>query len=196
VAAAVTLFVLIVTSGWFVRSCELTRFANSSFEVRQLRFPDWEGPTQYLKQELRPDDVVISIYPHSQNYMFEAHKIGDAAGPRKTDYWLQSRLVLQATLGDTHEIPLDRRSGAKMLYNLDQVKQLLAQNDRVWYCTMRLSQSKLNDSEVSRYLRDNMEVVCEDFGTALMFHDRNNRPARIQMQDEDAGRLASEYYLK
>jgi hypothetical protein len=99
-------------------------------------------------------------------------------------------------LGDTHETPLDRRSGAKMLYTLDQVKQLFAENDRVWYCTMRLSQSKINDSEVSRYLRNNMDVVCEDFGTALMLHDRKNRPARFQVMDEDASRLASEYYLK
>jgi hypothetical protein len=195
VALFVAAVALLVTCGWFVRMSEMPRFANSAFDVRQLRIPDWEGPTQYLKQHLESDDVVISIYPHSQDYMFAVHQLGDSE-PRRTDYWLESRLILQATLGDSREIPLDRRSGADMLYDLDQVKQLFANHQRVWYCTMRTAQSKINDSEVSKYLRDNMDVVFEDYGTALMLRDKNHRTAPIQLEDEAAGKLASEFYLK
>ncbi len=195
VTVAATAIGIVLSCGWFVRTSEMTRFANASFDVRQLHCPDWEGPTRYLMNHLHDDDIVISIFPHSQDYMFAVHGMGDSM-PRKADYWLESRLILQATLGDSQDLPLDRRSGAVMLYNLDQVKQLFAENKRIWYCTMRTSQSKINDSAVSKYFRENMDVVFEDFGTALMLRDANHRSAPIQLEEETAGWLASEFYLK
>jgi hypothetical protein len=83
-----------------------------------------------------------------------------------------------------------------MLYNLDQVQKLFAENERVWYCTMRAAQSKLNDSVVSKYLREHMDVVSEDYATALMVRDKNHRPAPIRLEEEEAGQIASDYYLR
>jgi hypothetical protein len=82
-----------------------------------------------------------------------------------------------------------------MIHNIDQVKKLFAEHDRVWYCTMRMAQGKLNDGEVSQYLRQHMDVVSEDFATALMLRDKNHRPAPIRLEEDEAGQVAGEYFL-
>jgi hypothetical protein len=40
-----------------------------------------------------------------------------------------------------------------------------------------------------------MDVVSEDYATALMVRDKNHRPAPIRLEEEEAGQLATEYYL-
>jgi hypothetical protein len=196
VAATATAIVVALASGWTVRTAELTEFANASFDVKQLKVPDWDEPTKYLHENLQEGDVVISIFPHTTNYLFAAHKIDKDGRPRNVDYWLESRLILQATMGDATDVPRDRRSGAVMLHNIDQVEKLFAENERVWYLTMRMAQSKLNDSIVSKYLREHMDVVSEDYATALMMRDKTHRPAPIRLEEEEAGQIAAEYFLR
>jgi hypothetical protein len=191
VAAAVAL-----ASGWTVRTAEMTEFANAAFDVKQLRIPDWDAPTEFLHEHLKEGDVVISIFPHTTNFNFVFDEVRDGDKIRTVDYWLQSRLIIQATIGDSSESPRDRRSGAVMLHNIDQVKKLFAENDRIWYCTMRMAQGKLNDSEVSQFLRQHMDVVSEDFATALMLRDKNHRPAPVRVEEDEAGQVAGEYFLR
>jgi hypothetical protein len=194
VAATVLVAGVAIASGWTIRTSEIVDYTNASFDVDPLRVPDWDEPMKYLLANLREGDVVIAIFPHTQNFMFAAEKVGGDT-PRTTDYWIQSRLILQATLGDSTNPPRDRRSGAVMLYNLEQVQELFATHERIWYCTMRMAQSKINDSEVSQYLRQHMDVVSEDFSTALMVRDKSNRPAIVRAQEDEASSVASEYYL-
>ncbi|HEX6961137.1 MAG TPA: hypothetical protein VF175_04670, partial [Lacipirellula sp.] len=196
VAIAATAVGVALASGWTVRTAELTKYANASFDIKQLRVPDWGEPTRYLHEHLQEGDVVISIFPHTTNYLFAAHRIDKDGRPRTVDYWLESRLILQATMGDSTDVPRDRRSGAEMIFNLDQVRKLFAENERIWYLTMPGAQGKLNDGVVSQYLREHMDVVAEDFTTALMVRDKNHRPAPIRLEEEEAGHIASEYYLR
>jgi hypothetical protein len=196
VATAATTIVVALASGWTIRMAEMTRFVNASFDVKQLKVPDWDEPTKYLHENLKEGDIVISTFPHTTNYMFAAHRIDKDGRPRSVDYWLESRLILQATMGDSSDLPRDRRSGAIMLHNLEQVEKLFAENERVWYCTMRAAQSKLNDSIVSKYLRDHMDVVSEDFATALMLRDKTHRPAPVRLEEEEAGQIAADYFLR
>jgi hypothetical protein len=196
VAVACTAAGVAAASGWFLRTAEMTDFTSAAFDVRQLRIPDWDEPTEYLHKNLREGDVVISIMPHTTNYLFAAHKVDKAGELRTVDYWPESRLIIQATMGDTTQVPRDRRSGAVMIHNLDQIEKLFAEHERVWYCTMRMAQGKLNDGIVSKYLREHMDVVSEDYATALMMRDKNHRPAPIREEEEEAGQIASEYYLR
>lgn len=196
VAFTATAVGIALASGWTVRTAEMTKFSNAAFDVKQLRIPDWDGPTEYLHEHLQEGDVVISIFPHTTNFNFAFDKVRRGEEIRTVDYWLQSRLIIQATIGDSTESPRDRRSGAIMIHDIDQVKKLFAENDRIWYLTMRMAQGKLNDGEVSRYLRQHMDVVSEDFATALMVRDKNHRPAPIRLEEDEAGDVAGEYFLK
>jgi hypothetical protein len=196
VVAAVALM-----SGWTVRTAELTEYVSAGLDIRKLRIPDWDEPMDYLLKNIKEGDVVLSIMPHTTNYMFALHEFGVGQAlftgeARTTDYWPQSRLILQATMGDETTIARDRRSGAVMLYNFEQVEKLFATHNRIWYLTLRGGQSALNDSVVSKYLREHMDVVSEDFATALLMRDKNNRPARVRLDEEEAGHLASDYYLR
>lgn len=195
VAGASLAVLVALASGWTVRTRDIERYSNSSFDIDALHVPDWDEPMRYLLANLREGDIVIAIFPHAQNYLFAAEKVGGDT-PRTTDYWIQSRLILQATLGDRDSTPRDRRSGAVMLYNLEQVKELFATHDRIWYCTMRMAQSKLNDSEVSQYLRQHMDVVSEDFATALMLRDATHRSAPVRVEEDEASRMAGDYFLQ
>jgi hypothetical protein len=144
---------------------------------------------------LREGDVVIATFPHTQNFLMATGE--EELGPSsKVDYWLESTLVIQATLGDERNVPLDRRSGTAMVYDLDQLKELFTEHDRVWYCTTRFGQSRINDQNVSQFLREHMDVVYEDFATAVLLHDNNHRPAPLLVEEEEAGRKASDFYLR
>jgi hypothetical protein len=195
VAVGVLLMLVALASGRVVRTSELSDFAVAAYDVGQLRYPHWDGPTDYLRQQVREGDVVIATFPHTQNFLVATAE-ADAANRWQVDYWLESTLLIQATIGDSRAMPLDRRSGTAMIYDLDQLRYLFANHDRVWYCTMRFGQSRINDTAVSKFMRENMDVVYEDFGTAIMLRDKNHRTAPLRVEEEEAGRIASEYYLR
>jgi hypothetical protein len=195
VSTCALLVASLLASGWGPRTAELTDYVTSAYDIRQLRNPDWEGITQYLLAHMGKNDAIVAIFPHEQNFVMAAQQgLEDPA--HKVDYWLESKLIVQATLGDSRQIPLDRRSGAKMLYNVEQVSKLFSEYDRVWYCTMRYGHSKINEDIVSQYLREHMDVVYEDFDTALLVRDRNSRPATVRLEEEESGELASDFYLR
>jgi hypothetical protein len=196
-AVAIAALALLVglASGRLVRTSELEDFVIAAYDARQLRFPHWDGPTQYLREHLREGDVVIATFPHTQNFLL-AVDAEDPAKSAQVDYWLESTLVIQATLGDSQARPLDRRSGSTMIYDVEQLKQLFTQHDRVWYCTVRFGQSRINDTSVSKFLRENMDVVYEDFATAVLLRDKNHRTAPLRVEEEEAGQMASDFYLR
>jgi hypothetical protein len=188
-AAGAVLVATVMASGHAVRTAELDGYVTTAYDVDQLRNPNWCGITDYLLAHMGKNDALIALYPHAEN--FEIAERQGPTDPRRVDYWLESKLIVEATIGDALEMPRDRRSGAKMLYNVDQIDKLFSEHDRIWYCTMRYGHSKINESIVSKYLREHMDVVYEDFGTALMVRDRNSRPANVRLNEEDAGELAS-----
>ena len=196
-AVAVGALIALVTlaSGLTIRTSELDDFVVAAYDAGQLRYPHWDGPNEFLKEHVREGDIVISIAPHTQKYLKMTEQ-GEAATSPLVDYWLESTLILQATLGDTRPVPRDRRSGAAMLYDLGQLKQIFANHSRVWYCTVRFGQAHINDSDVSKFLRENMDVVYEDYATAVMLRDNNHRTAPLQVEEGEAGQLASDFYLR
>jgi hypothetical protein len=193
-AAGAVLAGTVLASGRAIRTAELDSYVTNAYDIDQLRNPNWCAITDYLLAHMGKNDAVIALYPHAEN--FEIAERQGGTDPRRVDYWLESKLIVEATIGDALTMPRDRRSGAKMLYNVDQIDKLFAEHDRIWYCTMRYGHSKINEGIVSKYLREHMDVVYEDFGTALMVRDRNSRPANVRLNEEDAGELASDYYLR
>jgi hypothetical protein len=195
IAAGLSVVLVGLASGWLVRPSELDDYVVAAYDIRQMRYPHWDGPNEFLRAHMREGDVVMSTFPHTQNFTLSpgAAKPADAAN---VDYWLESTLIVQATLGDSQATPRDRRSGTPMIYDVSQLKQLFTDHDRVWYCTTRFGQSRINDSSVSKFLRENMDVVYEDFTTAVMLRDNNHRTSPLRLDEEEAGSVASDFYLR
>lgn len=188
--------VLVACGGWVIDASELQGLRVPTLGVGKLRSPDWEEPSRFVQANYQPGDVVISILPHAQNFQFAAISLEDGSDPIDVDYWLETRLVLQAAIGDSDDVPRDRRSGAVMLYNLQQLEQLFAEHDRIWYCTNRFGQSRINEGVVSQFIREHMDVVYEDLATSVLLRDKNHRTAAVRLDEQNAGALASEFYLE
>ncbi len=195
VAVIATIALVGMASGHLVRTPKLDNFRVAAHDARQLRYPHWDGPTQYLRDHVQEGDIVIATFPHTQNFLW-AQADSDFHHQRKVDYWLESTLIIQATIGDTLDLPRDRRSGSVMVYDVEQLKQLFSEHDRIWYCTVRFGQSRINDRGVSKFLRENMDVAYEDFATAVLLRDNNHRTAPIRVEEEQAGQMASEFFLQ
>jgi hypothetical protein len=195
VAAATLLVFIAVASGHLIRTSQIEDFQVAAFDVRQLRYPHWDGPSEFLRQHVRKEDAVIATFPHTQKFYMAARPDVEQM-PQHVNYWLESTLIVQATLGDSAAIPRDRRSGTAMIYDIEQLKELFSRHERVWYCTTRFGQSRINDNSVSQFLRQHMDVVYEDFGTAVLLRDNNHRTAPLRVEEDEAGRMASDYYLR
>ncbi len=198
--ASCFLMLAVFGSGAVFRMVVDDKLMTQSFDVAQRRSPDWDDAVRYVRENMGKDDVVICIFPHVAEHTM--HELSGASMKEfppdawRADYWLQTTLILQATLGTEQMIPRDRRSGAEMITDVQQLKQIFENNNRVWYLTTRFSQSQINDKAVSEYLRRNMDVVYEDYITAVLVRDANHRPANIQWEDDEASQIASEFYLR
>jgi len=190
------LFVMALASGHLIRPTQMQAFVARAYETKQIHFPHWDGPVNYLRAHVQPGDVVIANFPHAANFVMQSDQNDPAHADWHVDYWLQSTLYVQATLGDDRTQPLDRRSGAEMIYNVRQLDQIFSSTPRVWYCTTRYGQSRNNDQIVSQYLRQHMDVVYEDFSTSVMMKDQNHRPAWVREEEEAEGQMASDFYLR
>jgi len=72
------------------------------------------------------------FFPHRAKLSVMAPQEGRDEASHKVDYCSESKLIVQATLGDNGRLPLDRRSGAKMLYDVEQCEALLWSMTALW----------------------------------------------------------------
>ncbi len=186
-ALAATAFIL-AGSGLTLQLAELESFRVLEGGAKELRFPDLAGPVAYLRNDLRPGDVVMASHPHVVKHYLggQAHDL----------YWPQSRLHLQAVLDDQRALPLDRRYGAVMVPDVEGLADLFARHERIWYVVVPGSHDRKNDDRVSAYLRQHMQVVYQDFQTIVLFRDRHHRPAEQRQADEERLQEAGTDFLR
>ena len=125
VAALMVATIVALGSGVTVQLTEMYDYACLGYRFCDLKFPHWEEPLRYLREHIREGDVVVATYPHVVDHtmLFASYRkdkdvpAGEAKIPKgwSSDYWLQSTLVLQATLDDKRSVPLDRRAGTVMI---------------------------------------------------------------------------------
>ena len=82
-----------------------------------------------------------------------------------------------------------------MLSNMRSLKDLFSRNARIWYVFVPAFNNKLNEADVSTFLRENMEVVYEDFGVIVMFRGDNHWTVSSQAQDESQLQRAKANFL-
>jgi hypothetical protein len=184
VGALAVVAAIVVGSGLTLQPMGIRSLRVSGALLGELRNTNFEGPVRFMRQHIRPGDVVIAVQPEVVNYLV-ARDGGLPFAPNwETDHWLETRLQLQAILDDRSALPAHRFSGTQMIATREALEEVFAQHERVWYITDPPFDQRTNVLPVESYLKENMDVVYEDFSSQLMLRDRNHRPAFLQSRDE------------
>ena len=128
-----------------------------------------------MQEHLQEGDLVIASQPYLVNQWL---------GRRRVDFWLESKLVLPATLDDRRSLPLDRRDGTAQVWSARGLQDLFARHQRIWLVSESIPAS--NEPEVTTYLRQEMDVVYESYRTALFLRDNKDRTALHRLRDQRA----------
>jgi hypothetical protein len=155
---------------------DLTLFHEPGKTINSISNAHQSAAVEYIKRMMRPDDIVICAGPHLVD-----HYLG-----RDSDYWLQTLMQMQASLGDSRPLPLHRLKGVPDLPHPDQLKAVFATNKRIWYIVESAFNGKTNVDETSEFIRSNMDLVYEGFDAMVFFRGPNHRPADVQSTDEQA----------
>lgn len=193
--AALGIFV-VLACGHLVIPSNIREFRTTAFSPQRMKFNNWDGPVEYVRQNWQPGDVIIASLPHAVNHTMRHTGDGLLAPDWQADYWLQTTLVLQATISDRTGGLLDRRSGVAMLYSEEGVQHLFDSSDRIWYLTTRSGHASANTKATSELMRQNMDVVYEDFQTAVLLRDnQKNRTAATRQEDDDLSRRSRNMFI-
>ena len=173
-------------SGITVELVDLPALRAEGYGIGAFRFPNLGGPADYLRDQLREGDVVLSNDPGQIK-----HLLGPAG--QSDDYrfyWLAvTRLYLPATLDDRRPLPRERRDGTPMVESLAALEDLFTRNPRIWL-VLRPEMHKENLGAVNAYLRQHMEVVYEDFESVVLFRGSRHWPAFLRAREDKALREA------
>jgi hypothetical protein len=195
IAAVPALAVLVLACGLTLQVSELHDYRTLAFRIDQLKFPHWEEPLRYVREHMREGDVVIATFPHAVDHTMYFAKDNPVPTGWRSHYWLQSTLVLQATLDDRRSTPLDRRAGTVMIGSLEALRDVFARHERIWFLVSYGANNGLNDKDVNEFVRTNMQVVYEDFLAAVMVRDINHRPLKFDLKDDEELRFGEANFL-
>lgn len=173
-AAFVGVLAVALGCGSLVQLTEMDRLRSSGYRLGQLKFPHLKGAADYLREHFQEGDVVMTTLPHVLDHYWG----------RKSDYWLQTLLSLQASIDDKRTLPLHKIVGTVMIPDMASVDWLFAKAQRVWYIAVPSYHAETNDPAVSAYLVQNMDVVYEDFWATIMLVDANHRTQVKRLIDQ------------
>ncbi len=176
VSAAFVTVLLLVSSGMAVHLTEMTDWRTGlSNRLNVLKTPDQEAAARYVRERRQPGDAVVVVLPNQPGLYLDS----------PMDYWVQTQMQLQVTLDDYRTAPLHRLFGVVTLPNLEQLQDLFSRYRRVWYITSPASPVvSTNTTAASRLIRENMEVVYEDFRALVFLFGENHLPAESQSRSE------------
>ena len=175
IGGMVTVAMLAMGSGAVLDLSEMPALRVEGYRPGVFKFPNLEGPAQYVCEHMREGDVVLANDPFHVRYL-----MGRVGWPeRSPDFWLETKLTHPATLDDHRPLPLDRRDGTLMIPNLETLEDLFTRHERIWYIVQPERHWDQNLPEVSDFLRLHMEVVYEDHRSLVLFHGANHRSASV-----------------
>lgn len=180
----VILFVVMGCSA-VVQFDELPAWRGAGSNPDIYRVPEHEAASQFVAEHLEPGDIVISNVPHAT----------DRYLGRKTDYWVQTQLHLQAILDDKRAVPLHRLTGTPMIANVGQLKEVFTRHPRIWFISFPSFHGVTNTKAGSAFISEQMDVVYEGFGAVVFFRESRHRPAVVLDRGEAALRRAGKPLL-
>jgi hypothetical protein len=149
-----------------------------------IRFPDHHSAANYIREHRQEGDVVLTSIPHAADHYLD----------RPSDYWLESTLHFEAVLDD--DLVLRHRlTGTRMIFDLDQLRDLFARHRRIWFLAVPGAHDRMNDTEVSRYLRGNMDVVYESTASLVLLRGERTRGELAQRKSDRELERARTFYL-
>jgi hypothetical protein len=177
VAGSVVAVLLVVGSGMTLQLVNLTSFHVQLFGPNRFKFINLGATAMYLRGRITDDDIVLCSAPYVADHYL---------GCERRAYWVHSTLHLPAAPDDRSLLVLDRRNGSTMIADLGTLQNLFAQNRRIWFAVDPAGTNAGNDPEVTAFLRQNMDVVYEDFQAMVMLRDGNHRPMVLQQANQKA----------
>jgi hypothetical protein len=168
---------LVVGSGLTLQLVNLTFFRIEVYGVTRFKFINLGAAATYLRGRIADDDIVLCSAPYVADHFL---------GRERLAYWVHSTLHLPAAPDDHSLLVLDRRNGSVMIADLGTLQNLFAQNRRIWFAVDPAGTNAGNDREVTAFLRQNMDVIYENFQSMVMLRDNNHRPAFLQQANQQA----------
>lgn len=191
VAVVIVVVWMVSASGRAMDLNEMRYWHNEMYRRDQLLFADWQPPIDRLRQEIQPGDVVITDLPHIVDLLMNSSGARSEDGGRwRSDAWLQSVVILLATMADDDPTVRSRMSGNIVLHDREAVEQFFCEHQRVWYLGGYFYHNPANEPEVKGFVRETMDVVYEDSRTVLMLHDQNHRSAMQREQFKADGDIS------
>jgi hypothetical protein len=193
-AFAVVVFVA-VNSGVVLYLSKVKGYAVATLPLGVFQYPNLAGPVDYMRQHYQEGDVVLAIHPDVVDHEARVNFTGSFPEGWATDYWLQTVLQLPAVMDDRRPLPLHRWCGTVTVTNLADLETVFARHRRVWYVTIPFFHDRLNETEVTAFLREHMDVVYEDFTAVLLFRGEHRSPA-LRREGERQLREANTNFLR
>jgi hypothetical protein len=191
VTGLVVLLIVLLGSGRVIRLIEMPRQLAEGYNIRVFKFPNLGGPTDYLRKHWKPGDAILASDPQQIHHLLNLKEGED----RPDSFWLATSLFVPATLDDRRSIPIERRDGTKMVSDLKDLEEVFARYERIWYLVSPDEHHRLNVPDISTYIRENMDLVYEDFESLTFLRDRNHRSPKLRRQGEQELSAAQSNFL-
>jgi Dolichyl-phosphate-mannose-protein mannosyltransferase len=188
--------IIALGNGNTIHLTEMSRFLVPVWlgQTHVFQIINMRGPVEYLREHIQKGDVVIAIHPDVVDH-YMALTDGRPLDPtRSSDFWLQSKLYFPAVLDEPQSLSVHRFYGTEVIVHrfyrtevipsLESLEELFARATRIWYILQPIH-SLQNESEVSFFLRQHMEIVYEDYSSTVLFRG-NHRLASQRLQDDKA----------
>jgi 4-amino-4-deoxy-L-arabinose transferase-like glycosyltransferase len=125
------------------------------------RDPNFQSAGAYLKARALPGDLIVATHPQAAYFYYG-----------RCDYFPETSLRISLIYSERLQQPVHRTVGCSVIYTLDQLKQVLAQNRRVWFLVKkdRFDASPLEDlcnAEFVNYFLSATRCVYEQRGARV-----------------------------
>jgi hypothetical protein len=164
------LLLLVLGTGLTFQLTDLPGPRAHTYRADVYNFPAVDQATAYLARNWREGDVVLATTP--QQVLYETKR-----PPWPGIYLVSSFLSGTVEFPDHSDVLLDSRSGAGVIHGLDELKDLFARHDRIWFVAVPGMLARNNTSTVASYIQDQMEIVYEDRVAVVMLWGNRHWPA-------------------
>jgi hypothetical protein len=128
----------------------ITQMLSNAYDI------DYRSTAHFLQKNMRSDDVVISLMPHTFDYYIS----------RKSDYYLQTYTNRQVfyDVSETSGNYLDKYIGSPVIRNFSELMDVMSRHRRIWIMATPHTIFELtNDRQVLGYIKEHSKVMYESY---------------------------------